>query len=181
MINIPWFLVSHFYLLSVQSYKHLKLRAFKEWLFRKTNGRQIEAWGFTLEKSLLSESILSLTFWCSRFVDNWKIYLLVSEFKKRHYEHHRNNYLIPNIIWAVYEKNGIVLVFSFLKFWFLVYIQIASNNHNKLRKTLSCTVNKSVLRYMTYYTRSMTYYSEEWHCTAILMILWNQDVTFKRC
>ena len=41
MINIPWFLVPHFYLLSVQSYKRLKLRAFKEWLFRKTNGRQI--------------------------------------------------------------------------------------------------------------------------------------------
>ena len=41
MINIPWFWVPHFYLLSVQSYKHLKFRAFKEWLFRKTNGRQI--------------------------------------------------------------------------------------------------------------------------------------------
>ena len=41
MINIPWFLVPHFYLLSVQSYKRLKLRAFKEWLFRKTNGRQM--------------------------------------------------------------------------------------------------------------------------------------------
>ena len=40
-INIPWFLVLHFYLLSVQSYKRLKLRAFKEWLFCKTNGRQI--------------------------------------------------------------------------------------------------------------------------------------------
>ena len=40
-INIPWFLVPYFYLLSVQSYKRLKLRAFKEWLFRKTNGRQI--------------------------------------------------------------------------------------------------------------------------------------------
>ena len=41
MINIPWFLVPHFYLLSVQSYKCLKLGAFKELLFRKTNGRQI--------------------------------------------------------------------------------------------------------------------------------------------
>ena len=35
MINIPWFLVSHLYLLhlyrlSVQSYKRLKLRAFQE-------------------------------------------------------------------------------------------------------------------------------------------------------
>ena len=29
MINIPWFLVPHFYLLTVQSYKRLKLRAFK--------------------------------------------------------------------------------------------------------------------------------------------------------
>ena len=41
MINIPWFLVPHFYLLSVQNYKRLKLRTFKEWLFCKTNGRQI--------------------------------------------------------------------------------------------------------------------------------------------
>ena len=41
LINIPWFLVRQFYLLSVQSYKRLKLRAFKEWLFRKTNGRQM--------------------------------------------------------------------------------------------------------------------------------------------
>ena len=41
MINIPWFLVPHFYLLSVQSYKRLKLRAFKKLLCRKTNGRQI--------------------------------------------------------------------------------------------------------------------------------------------
>ena len=41
MINIPWFLVPHFYLLSVQSYKRLKLSALKEWLFRKTNGKQI--------------------------------------------------------------------------------------------------------------------------------------------
>ena len=29
MINIPWFLVPHFYLLSVQSYKRLELIAFK--------------------------------------------------------------------------------------------------------------------------------------------------------
>ena len=41
MINIPWFWVPHFYLLSVQSYKRLRLRAFKKWLFCKTNGRQI--------------------------------------------------------------------------------------------------------------------------------------------
>ena len=40
MINIPWFLVRHFYLLSAQSYKRLKLRVFKEQLFCKTNGRQ---------------------------------------------------------------------------------------------------------------------------------------------
>ena len=38
-INIPWFLVLHFYLLPVQNYKRLKLRAFKEWLFCKTNER----------------------------------------------------------------------------------------------------------------------------------------------
>ena len=29
MINIPWFFVPHFHLLSVQSYKYLTLRAFK--------------------------------------------------------------------------------------------------------------------------------------------------------
>ena len=43
MINIPWFWVPHFYLSPVQSYKCLKLRAIKEWLFGKTNGRQIRA------------------------------------------------------------------------------------------------------------------------------------------
>ena len=41
MINIPWFWVPHFYLLSVQSYKRLKLWAFREWLLRKNNERQI--------------------------------------------------------------------------------------------------------------------------------------------
>ena len=41
MINIAWFLVPHFYLLSVQSYKRRMMRAFKECLFCKTNGRQI--------------------------------------------------------------------------------------------------------------------------------------------
>ena len=40
MINIPWFFLPHFYLLTEQSYKRLKLRAFKEWLFGKTNRRQ---------------------------------------------------------------------------------------------------------------------------------------------
>ena len=35
------FWVQHFYLLSVQSYERLNLRAFKKLLFRKTNGRQI--------------------------------------------------------------------------------------------------------------------------------------------
>ena len=41
MINIPWFWVPHLYLLLAQSYKRLKLGAFKEWLLSKTNGRQI--------------------------------------------------------------------------------------------------------------------------------------------
>ena len=118
-----------------------------------------------------SEWILSLTPLCSHFV-NWKIYLLVSDFKKRHYDQHRNNYSIPHEIWPVQEKIKIVLIFSFFEFWFLIYIQIASNNHNKLMKTLSCTANKSVPRYMMYYR-------EGWHCIAILMILWNQDATFK--
>ena len=64
MRNIAWFLVPHFYLLSVQSYKRLKLRAFKEWLFRKTNE----------DKFVSSESILSRMSLCSYFV-SWKIYL----------------------------------------------------------------------------------------------------------
>ena len=41
MIDIPWFWVPCFYLLSVQSYKRLKLGVFTEWLFCKTSGRQI--------------------------------------------------------------------------------------------------------------------------------------------
>ena len=58
----------HFYLLSVQSYKGLKLRAFKEWLFRKTNWRQI----------LVVRLTISQTSLCSYFV-SWKIYLLTSK------------------------------------------------------------------------------------------------------
>ena len=64
MINISWFLIPHFYLLSVQSYKRLKLTAFKEWLFRKTNGRRI----------LVVRLNTFATFWSSYFV-SWKIYL----------------------------------------------------------------------------------------------------------
>ena len=92
---------------------------------------------------------------------NWKIYLLVSDFKKRHSEQHRNNYSILHKIWPVQEKIEIVLIFSFFKFWFLIYIQIASNNHDKLMKTLSCTVNKSVPRYMPYY-----YWRMILHCNS---------------
>ena len=55
---------------------------------------------------------------------------------------------------------------SFSYFLNLIYLQIASNNHKKLLKTLSYTANKSVPRYMTYY-------SEGWHCIAILTILRN--------
>ena len=106
-------------------------------------------------KFLSSESITSLTPLCSHFV-NWKVYLLVSDFKKRHYEQHMNNDSIPHKIWAVQEKIEIVLIFSFFKFWFLIYIQIASNNHNKLMKTLRCTANKSVPRYITYYSLNLT-------------------------
>ena len=109
-----------------------------------------------------SESILSLTFLCLHFV-NWKIYLLMSDFQKCYYEQHVNNYSIPHKIWHVQEKSEIVSIFSFFKFWFLIYIQIASNNHNKLMKKLSCTANETVPWYMTYY-------SEGWHCIAILMI-----------
>ena len=41
MINIPWFLVPHFYLLSVQSYKRRKLLVCKEKLFLNSNGKTI--------------------------------------------------------------------------------------------------------------------------------------------
>ena len=64
LINIPWFLVPHFYLLSVQNYKHLKLRAFKEWLFCKTNGRQIRVVRINTFANVLSSYFVS-----------WKIYL----------------------------------------------------------------------------------------------------------
>ena len=40
-INIPWSLVPHVYLLSVQICKRLRLGAFKESLFRKINGRKV--------------------------------------------------------------------------------------------------------------------------------------------
>ena len=103
---------------------------------------------------------------------NWKINLLVSCFKKCHYEQHRNNYSIPHKIWPVQEKIEIMLFFSICKFGFLIiYIQIVSNIQNKIMKTLSCTANKSVCRYVTYYSKGC-------HCTAILMILWNQEATF---
>ena len=54
----------------------------------------------------------------------------------------RNNYFIPHRIFPVQERIEIVLFSSFFKFWFLMYIQIASNNHNKLMKTLSCNAKK---------------------------------------
>ena len=39
-------------------------------------------------------------------------------------------------------------------------------------KTLRCTANESVPGYMTYY-------KEGWHCTTILMILWNQEINIQ--
>ena len=81
-INIPWFLVPYFYLLSVQSYKRLKLRAFKEWLFRKTNGRQIRI-------------VITCGNVRSYFV-SWKIYCLLVK-KNRLYEQDRNS---PHNIFA---------------------------------------------------------------------------------
>ena len=68
MINIPWFLVPHFYLLSVQSYKRLKLRAFKDDYFAEP----VE------DNFLSSDSILSRTSLCPYFV-SWKIYLFTSK------------------------------------------------------------------------------------------------------
>ena len=124
------------------------------------------------EKFLSSKSILSLTLLCSHFVD-WKIYCYAIT-TKRHYEQYRENSSILQKNWPVQEKIEIVLIFSFFKFWFLIYIQIASNNHNKLMKTLSCTANKSVPRHMMHH-------SEGWHCIVILMIFWNQEAIFKHC
>ena len=49
----------------------------------------------------------------------------MSDFRK-HYEKHRNNYYILHKIWYVQEKIEIGLIFSYFKFWFLIYIQIAS-------------------------------------------------------
>ena len=68
MINIPWFLVPHFYLLSVQSYKRLKLRAFKDDYFAEP----VE------DNFLSSDSILSRTSLCP-YIVSWKIYLFTSK------------------------------------------------------------------------------------------------------
>ena len=68
VINSPWFLVPHFYLLSVQSYKCLKLRAFKDDYFAEP----VE------DNFLSSDSILSRTSLCPYFV-SWKIYLFTSK------------------------------------------------------------------------------------------------------
>ena len=55
MINIPCFLVPHFSFLSVQSYKRPKLGAFKEYLFRKTNGRKIRVFKINAFANALNE------------------------------------------------------------------------------------------------------------------------------
>ena len=49
-----------------------------------------------------------------------------------------------------------------------------NKNHNKLMKTLSCTASRSVPMYMMCY-------NEGWNGIAILIILWNQEATFRRC
>ena len=89
MINIPWFLVPHFYLLSVQSYKRLKLRAFKD----DYSAEPME------DNFLSSNSILSRTSLCPYFV-SWKIYLFTSK-KNYLYEQRRNDYSIPHNIFAI--------------------------------------------------------------------------------
>ena len=68
VINSPWFLVPHFYLLSVQSCKRLKLRAFKD----DYSAEPVE------DNFLSSDSILSRTSLCPYFV-SWKIYLFTSK------------------------------------------------------------------------------------------------------
>ena len=123
MRNIAWFLVPHFYLLSVQSYKRLKLRAFKEWLFRKTNE----------DKFVSSESILSWMSLCSYFV-RCKIYLFTCK-KKCLYEQNRNDSYIPHNIFAIeaWKKN----VFCGINFY----------DPNVLRKFFQPSLKKN-LRYI---------------------------------
>ena len=89
MINIPWFLAPHFYLLSVQSYKRLKLRTFKEWLFRKTNGRQI----LVVKINIFANVLMFIL----RELKDILVYLL----KNWLYEQHRNHYSIPHNIFAI--------------------------------------------------------------------------------
>ena len=62
IINIPWFLVPHFYLFPVQSYNPLKLRAFKEWLFCKTNEKQTR-----LQNQYFRECHYVHTLWAERY------------------------------------------------------------------------------------------------------------------
>ena len=89
VINSPWFLAPHFYLLSVQSYKRLKLRTFKEWLFRKTNGRQI----LVVKINIFANVLMFIL----RELKDILVYLL----KNWLYEQHRNHYSIPHNIFAI--------------------------------------------------------------------------------
>ena len=89
MINIPRLWVRHFHLLSVQSYKRLKLRAFKEWLFRKNNATQIRV--FTIN------TFASVLMFILRELKNILVYLQ----KNSLYEKHRNDYSIPHNIFAI--------------------------------------------------------------------------------
>ena len=89
VINSPWFLVPHFYLLSVQSYKRLKLRAFQD----DYSAEPME------DNFLSSNSILSRTSLCPYFV-SWKIYLFTSK-KNYLYEQRRNDYSISHNIFAI--------------------------------------------------------------------------------
>ena len=85
MIIIPWFWVPHFYLLLVQSYKRLKLRAFKERLFRKTNGRQVRV--------VRINTFANVLMFILRELKDILVYLL----KKSRYQQHRNDYSISTL------------------------------------------------------------------------------------
>ena len=85
VINSPWFLVPHFYLLSVQSYKRLKLRAFKAWLFCKNQWKA----NLCRQNQYFRKRPYVHTSWAERYTCLLK--------KNRFYKQHRNDYSIPHI------------------------------------------------------------------------------------
>ena len=120
-INIPWFSVLHFYLLSVQGFKRLKLGAFKEQLFRKTKGRKI----YVVVRINTFTNALMLALLRLKDIP-FGVWLFI----KRHNEWHRNDYYTPHKIRPVQEKIGIILIFSFFK---IVILNTYANRPKKMK------------------------------------------------